>query len=195
MQKIPDNFTYQPTLLARASSFIDSSAQTLGSLINGATYFVSHGFSWAKLQLYTLSSQVKETVTGGDDPDSTWNHYVHSRFVPHGLPISIAVSSLAARLFGCATFQSGAIFGAVNYGVFTTLTEVSNPIYGSDTNERRIKMVITGGLSYFITKAFMQTVCKTTLDHRTTFILSIASLSGQVFRQILGNRKENSLDL
>jgi F-box-like len=131
--------------------------------------------------LYFKSLQLMDKLTGYvEDPtdhnSGRWKHLTDNRTV-QGLPIATISSVAAAYLFNCAAPGSGLVFGAVNYIVLTSL-------YRFITAPHEIEALALVGSGALITQALLRTVCKVAIGYPAAAVLSLASLVGQLYRNI-----------
>lgn len=118
----------------------------------------------------------------------TENYYIHNRAVLHGLPFATITTLVAGMLCDCAKPSQGAIFGAANYMVLTSLVEITHqPQYKFD---EKTKAAILLGISGAVSWAFTQTICKTSLTYKAAIVLSVAAFAGQLARFHYGKSEE-----
>jgi hypothetical protein len=133
---------------------------------------------WANFQAW------KEDVT----EQLAENYYIYNRAVLHGFPFATITTLVAGVLFDCAKPSQGAIFGAANYVVLTSLVEITHqPQYKFDETTKAAALL---GISSAVSWAFTQTVCKTSLTYKAAIVLSVAAFAGQVARLHYGKSDE-----
>lgn len=136
---------------------------------------------WVNLQ------QWKEEVT----EQLAENYYIHNRAVPHGFPFATITTLVAGVLFNCAKPAQGAIFGAANYVVLTSLVEITHqPQYKFD---EKTKAMVLVGISGAVSWAFTQTVCKTSLTYKAAIVLSVAAFVGGQLARLHYGKSDDEL--
>lgn len=116
--------------------------------------------------------------------DHHWTYYTQGRAIFKGFPFAVISAIAGAYLFNCAKPSTGAIFGAANYMILTTLIETIL-MHDPSSDYRAVKGLGLTGLSGVISLAFIRTVCKTEMTYQTACILTTAAFVGQLARDFL----------
>jgi hypothetical protein len=107
-----------------------------------------------------------------------YNEYIVDRCVLHGLPVSLIVTVACAKYFQSTSILSAALFAVVNYTVVTSAVETMRR-YRDISMHSRTAIIVVGGV---LSAVAVQQCSMGTLSYKSSFILTLAAFSGQVFR-------------
>ncbi|MCE2983259.1 MAG: hypothetical protein LW832_06805 [Parachlamydia sp.] len=110
--------------------------------------------------------------------EPTWNYYTQDRAVFHGLPLSSISCIACAILFNQPGLIAAGLFGAAHCAVYTPFIEYSR--LDEEIGSQKQALLFT--VSYFVSKALLQTFCKIPLSHSAALPLAFAAIGGQMFR-------------
>ncbi|CUI17242.1 hypothetical protein PNK_1633 [Candidatus Protochlamydia naegleriophila] len=122
------------------------------------------------------SEELKDSVA--DHVDQHWDYYVKERAVLHSLPITVISTVAFAALFSSTSLSTAALYGVVYSVVFTPMVEIARQQIDLDLKKSSVIL----GISYAVTTAFINTVCKTHMNYQVAIPLALAAFGGQIVR-------------